>query len=100
MARAIGAGENEKVRDLASRVGVSAEHATRTFRRHYGLTPCRMRAERRLRAALRALASGATSLAEAALECGYADQPHFTRELRRLTGHTPGRLRALLGRVA
>jgi AraC-like DNA-binding protein len=30
--------------------------------------------------------------ADVAAAAGYADQPHMTRELRRLTGMTPGEL--------
>lgn len=44
---------------------------------------------RKLERAAKALAAGG-SLAAAALEGGFADQAHFTREMRRMFGITPG----------
>jgi AraC family transcriptional regulator len=40
------------------------------------------------------LSAGRTPLAELALELGYSDQSHFTREFKRETGWTPSRFRA------
>jgi AraC-like DNA-binding protein len=40
----------------------------------------------------RFLAGPRDDLARAALEAGYADQPHLTREVARLAGTTPSRL--------
>ena len=40
----------------------------------------------------RFLAGSGDDLARAALEAGYADQPHLAREVARLAGTTPGRL--------
>ncbi|HVH12448.1 MAG TPA: helix-turn-helix domain-containing protein, partial [Longimicrobium sp.] len=39
------------------------------------------------------VASSGLPLARVALEAGFADQAHLTRELRRETGITPGALR-------
>jgi transcriptional regulator GlxA family with amidase domain len=50
----------------------------------------------RLRATLRALEDGDDALAEVAADRGFADQAHATRELRRITGLAPARLRAAL----
>ena len=33
------------------------------------------------------------SMAQMAAECGYADQSHLTRDVKRLTGYTPGESR-------
>jgi AraC-like DNA-binding protein len=68
---------------------VSREHASRYFRRHFGVSPCAYRAEWRLRRALTLIREGAT-LADVAAAAGYADQSHLTRELVRRTGATPG----------
>jgi AraC-like DNA-binding protein len=50
----------------------------------------------RLQATLRALDRGHEPLSQVALDAGFADQAHATRELARLTGETPARLRAAL----
>jgi AraC-like DNA-binding protein len=45
----------------------------------------------RARSAARRLRAGA-SIAEVVGDAGYYDQPHLTRALRRMIGHTPGEL--------
>ena len=50
----------------------------------------------RLQATLRALDRSDEPLSRVALDAGFADQAHATRELGRLTGETPARLRAAL----
>ncbi|APR53151.1 AraC family transcriptional regulator [Sphingomonas koreensis] len=56
----------------------------------FGVPPIRLRQWGQLKAAARAMAHGA-SLAQAAAEAGYADQAHFTRQLNRWFGVSPGR---------
>lgn len=53
----------------------------------------------RLQAAIRAIDGGTGSIAQVAAESGFSDQAHATRELQRVTGLTPARLRIAL-RVA
>jgi AraC-like DNA-binding protein len=86
----------QRVGALARAQGVSPEHASRAFARRFGMTPARFRAEYRLQAALRALADGVLSLAQIAVQAGYADQAHFTRAVASATGVSPARLRAAL----
>jgi AraC-like DNA-binding protein len=50
----------------------------------------------RLQATIRALDAGDHGLSRVAHEAGFSDQAHATRELTRLTGLTPARLRAAL----
>ncbi len=50
----------------------------------------------RLQATIRAIDGGADSLAQVAAQAGFSDQAHATRELQRVTGLTPARLRAAL----
>jgi AraC-like DNA-binding protein len=50
----------------------------------------------RLQATIRQLDGGGTSLADVALDSGFADQSHATREIRQLTGLTPARLLSAL----
>lgn len=86
----------QRIGDLARAHGVTAEHAARAFVRRFGMTSARMRAEHRLQAALRALAEGALSLAQIAIQAGYADQAHFSRAVAGATGLSPARLRGAL----
>lgn len=79
---------------LAGEAGVHPDHLGRAFRRQYGLTPGQwVRAVRADRAA-EAVLAGERPLAAIAYEKGYADQSHFTREIKRHLGITPGQLRA------
>lgn len=65
------------------------------FRREIGLTPKTVARIARFQRAARVLSSRAEPLEEA-VACGYADQPHFTREVRAMAGVTPTRLCAFL----
>jgi AraC family transcriptional regulator len=85
---------------LAREFGVHPVYLARAFRSAYGLTIGSLR--RRLRAdrAVARLLAGRASLAELALELGYADQSHFTREFKRETGWTPARFAAAAAPLA
>ncbi|MGG5818497.1 helix-turn-helix domain-containing protein [Falsiroseomonas sp. HW251] len=65
----------------------------RAFRARTGVPPHGWAASLRLARALDALRQPGRSLAEIALEVGFAYQAHMTREVRRATGLTPGALR-------
>ena len=68
------------------------------FRAEVGLTPKEFARLTRLQAMLRALESADAGIAAVAADSGFTDQAHVTRELRRVTGHTPARLRDALRR--
>ena len=70
--------------------GLAPETISRGFARLYGVSPARFRADVRARRAWNMLRAGQAPLAEIAHGAGFADQPHFTREIVRLTGRTPG----------
>ncbi|QCI80321.1 helix-turn-helix domain-containing protein [Hankyongella ginsenosidimutans] len=55
-------------------------------------SPAGLCGEHRLRRALESLENGQAP-ADAAHECGFYDQPHLTRSLRRHLGVTPGMVR-------
>lgn len=77
---------------LAAQHGVGASTLLRRMRTATGLTPKQFTRIVRFRvAALRLIDRGVTS-GQAAAGGGYADQPHFTHEVRALTGLTPGDL--------
>jgi AraC family transcriptional regulator len=83
--------------ELAAEAGVHPGHLARAFRQAFGTTVCEYSRALRLEWAAARL-EGDGSLAEIAIEAGFADQSHFTRAFRRFTGVTPGRYRELLRR--
>jgi AraC family transcriptional regulator len=78
---------------LAREEGVHPDHLIRAFRDAYGSTPGVFARRARARLAARRAALGERPLSVIAFKCGYADQSHMTREIRRFLGTTPGRIR-------
>ncbi len=79
---------------LAKEIGVSRKHLTTTFAREFGLTPKTFARLRRFDRARRLRErEPATSAAEVALRCGFADQSHMVREFREFAGLPPEALR-------
>jgi len=79
---------------VARTVALSERQLQRRFREHVGYGPKTLQRILRFQ---RLLAIAGEGLARAALESGYADQAHLSREVRRLAGVTPVRLRQLFG---
>ena len=77
-----------RTRDLAARVGWSERHLRARFTAEYGVGPKHASRIARFERARR-LADAGRPLAEIAVEAGFADQPHLTREFRSLAGSTP-----------
>lgn len=82
-----------------ARLGVSARSLERLLSGHTQRGPLWWRNLARARHCARAL-TGETPLAELAVDHGYADQAHMTRDLRRWFGATPTRLRAMPALIA
>jgi AraC family transcriptional regulator len=78
-----------RVADVAAESGVHPVHLAATFRAHHGCTIGTFVRELRIDSAARMLASTDTPLADVALQCGFANQSHFSREFRRATSFTP-----------
>ena len=74
---------------LASLSNMSLRAFERRFHAAFHLTPQRFLRKLRLRIASRALIYTEASLSDIALNCGFADQSHFSREFRRQFGRTP-----------
>jgi AraC-like DNA-binding protein len=74
---------------------VARQTAWRRFKAAYGVGPARYRVEARARRAWRRLVEGQEGLSDVAVAEGFADQAHMTRDVRSLTGRTPGQWRAL-----
>lgn len=70
-------------------VPLSARSVERHFTHATGMSPREVRRIARAREAVACLQRG-EAIAEVAHRLGYADQSHLTRELKRLTGYTPG----------
>ena len=88
-------GEVPGIAELAREAGLHPVYFARAFRRACGLAPGEYLRRRRLELAVGGLCAGAASLAELALECGYADQSHMANALRQATGTSPRALRRL-----
>jgi AraC family transcriptional regulator len=78
---------------LSSVVGLSRSYFSHAFRRSVGLTPHAHVVRSRIERAMTLMAHSEASLSEVALAVGFADQSHFSRVFRRLTGVTPAHWR-------
>ncbi len=74
---------------LAALVGLGKYQLLRQFTQAYGLPPHAWLLQQRAEHARHRVLRGA-SLAEAAADCGFADQSHMTRIFARQFGFTPG----------
>ena len=88
--------EGIRMRDLADEAGVHPVHLARTFRRIEGLTPGEYLQRLRVRAACHRLREMEYPLVTIAMECGFADQSHFTRVFQKFTKTTPAQFRRTL----
>jgi len=78
---------------LALTANVNRSHLARAFRAHFGCSVGEFVRRQRLLRALRQITAGATPLVRIASDCGFSDQSHLTRQVRALTGVSPGALR-------
>lgn len=88
-------GGGGRIDTLAKAAGWSLRTLQTRFLASVGLSPKEFARVLRLQSTLRAL-GGDSPLAELATDAGFADQAHATRELKRITGLTPTRLREAL----
>jgi len=79
------------VSGIADELGVGARQLHRRSLKAFGYGPKTLARILRMQRALRLLRRGVPAV-ETAVRAGYADQAHLTREVRELTGQTPGRL--------
>jgi AraC family transcriptional regulator len=75
--------------ELGELVGLSSHHFSLVFKNTFDTTPHRYLLQQRVEKAKTLLAASTQSIGEAALEVGFANQSHFTRMFRRLSGETP-----------
>ncbi len=88
-ARLLGRGDVQ-VHEVATACRLSASAFSRLFRATFLCSPHAWRAERRIDAVKALLLEADLSLADAALQAGFADQASMTRAFRRLVGASPG----------
>jgi AraC family transcriptional regulator len=82
--------------DLSTAAGVHPVHLSRVFRRFQREGIGEYTRRLRVRASCRYLLDPQLPLADISLLTGFADQSHFTREFRRITGFTPHSFRSQL----
>jgi AraC-like DNA-binding protein len=81
---------NIALKDIARECGSSVSHFSRSFHRSFGRAPHQWLLCRRVEVAKSLLRERTLPLAQVALECGFADQSHFTRVFSRVVGASPG----------
>lgn len=78
--------------ELCGYSGFSPGHLIRAFKQHFGMTPHAWLINRRIQHTQRELKAG-HSLADVALNAGFADQAHFQRTFKKLVAATPNQYR-------
>ncbi len=84
------AAENVTLEALARFAGLSPFHLCRVFREAVGMTPHAYQTQVRVRRAKSLLRAG-LPITLVAVQAGFYDQAHFTRNFKRIVGLTPGR---------
>jgi AraC family transcriptional regulator len=82
------------IADLAREAAMSPYHFCRAFKASMGITPHQYVLEHRVEAAKRLLRAKPMSLAEVAVEVGFASQSHLTGQFQSRVGATPAAYRA------
>ena len=77
------------VAELSALVNLSPHYFSMQFRRALGVPPHQYVLQERIAEARRLLAAGQMTLSELASSLGFADQSHFSRAFRKVTGMTP-----------
>ena len=75
--------------DLAALLELTPCHFSRAFRNSFGNSPLEYVIRRRIERAQGLMLSTDAPLSQIALECGLADQAHFSRLFRRIAGESP-----------
>lgn len=83
-----------RVDDLCARFDIGERTLQRLLHKRIGLGPKWLIRRRRLQEAADRLRDSDAELAGIAVDLGYADQAHFTRDFRKATGLTPGEFAA------
>jgi AraC family transcriptional regulator len=85
--------ESLSLEEIAAAVGVHPAHLASAFRAQYGCTVGDCVRRLRIDHACREIVRSKAPLAEIAFDAGFANQSHFSRVFKRLTGLTPAEYR-------
>jgi AraC family transcriptional regulator len=85
-----------RLSELARLAGVHRVHLVREFRKHYGATIGQYIRKLRIDHACQLLGQTNLPLREISSTCRFADQSHFTKQFRKLSGLTPAAYRNLV----
>ena len=80
---------------LAALIKRSSAQFCRSFKTSTGLTPSAYILQRRIDRAKQLMLETTYSLSQIALDCGFADQAHFSSRFRTQTEHSPSRWRRM-----
>lgn len=86
-------GEPYRLRDIATRVGLSGEHLRHIFVKCEGMTIGRWLTESRIRRATDLLTHSPLPLKAIASQCGFRNESYFCTAFKKETGITPGACR-------
>jgi AraC family transcriptional regulator len=81
------------IASLAQEAGLHPGHVVAQFRAWFGGSPGELVRQRRVDLAVDLILRTELSLTEIAHRAGYYDQSHFTNDVRKRTGLTPGSFR-------
>ena len=81
--------ETIRMSSLASVTTLSESYFFHAFRATFGESPYRYVVRRRIELAKELMMAGSEMLADIALDCGFADQAHMTRQFRQFVGVPP-----------
>jgi AraC family transcriptional regulator len=84
-----------KTGDLATATHFKRGQFNRIFKASFGCTPCQYVKRMRVARAQNLMIISSSPLRQIALECGFADQAHFSNCFRRVVGERPAAWRAM-----
>jgi len=88
-------GEPIRVRDLATRAGLSGYQLEQRIKKLFQITAGQLIQKTRMEAAVKRLRETSDPIGRVALDCGYSDQSAFTRQFRQTIGMSPSAYRAI-----
>jgi AraC family transcriptional regulator len=78
-----------KLANIAEVVGMSQYYFCHLFKQSMGIAPYQYVIQQRVERAKQLLQQTEVTISDIALECGFANQSHFTKHFRKFTGITP-----------